>query len=311
MSLGSPHTRAPMNVVALIVVLATMSCGDNGRGQDSAPAPENPAGAGTIRTRISPPAGYTRVPYLEGSFGAWLRDLPLQQGRSAVRLHNGQLKGNQTVHHVVVDMDIGTRDLQQCADAAIRLRAEYLFSTACADEIRFVFTSGDTAFWKDWRAGMRPSVQAYRVSWRRMAEADSSYENFRYYLDVVFTYAGSLSLERELVKVEDPSKPEIGDVFIQGGSPGHAVVVVDVAESPAGDYAFLLAQSYMPAQDIHVLKSYEDVNPWYLARSSGTLRTPEWTFSYSELRRFALTSCEQREPTLNRGANPPTSEGNN
>ena len=44
-----------------------------------------------------------------------------------------------------------------------------------------------------------------------------------------------------------------GDFFIQGGFPGHAVVVLDVVEDPAGRRAFALAQSYMPAQDVHVL----------------------------------------------------------
>ena len=44
---------------------------------------------------------------------------------------------------------------------------------------------------------------------------------------------------------------QIGDVLIQGGSPGHAVIVVDMAENPAtGEKLYLLAQSYMPAQDI-------------------------------------------------------------
>lgn len=313
MSIDLLRTRSPMNTVTMVVVFAALSSMDIGRGQDYAPTPESPidAGAGTIRTRISPPAGYVRVPNLEGSFGTYLRDLPLRPGRLAVRLHNGKLKGNQTVHHAVVDMDIGSQDIQQCADAVIRLRAEYLFRTECTDEIHFSFTSGDTAYWKDWRAGMRPSVQANRVSWRRAAEVDSSYENFRHYLNAVFTYAGSASLERELVRVEDPSRPEIGDVFIDGGFPGHAVLVVDVAESPTGDRVFLLAQSYMPAQDIHVLKSYEDVSPWYRARSSGVLRTPEWTFSYGELRRFAPTSYEQREPTTNRRVNPPADGGSN
>ena len=44
-----------------------------------------------------------------------------------------------------------------------------------------------------------------------------------------------------------------GDVFIKGGSPGHAVIVVDVAIYPqTGKTVFLLAQSYMLAQQIHI-----------------------------------------------------------
>ena len=109
----------------------------------------------------------------------------------------------------------------------------------------------------------------------------------RQYLNAVFTYAGSASLARELTAIADPSRVRPGDVFIRGGFPGHAVLVADVAENTAGERVFLLVQSYMPAQDIHVL-----TNPgapgsaWYPARKNGSLETPEWTFSYTELRRF-------------------------
>ena len=49
---------------------------------------------------------------------------------------------------------------------------------------------------------------------------------------------------------------QIGDVFIKGGFPGHAVVVLDMAENDrTGQRVFLLAQSYMPAQDIHIMKN--------------------------------------------------------
>ena len=50
---------------------------------------------------------------------------------------------------------------------------------------------------------------------------------------------------------------EIGDVFIQGGFPGHAIIVVDLAENEVGEKCFLVAQSYMPAQEIHVLKNFK------------------------------------------------------
>src|SRR5262249_12957113 len=108
---------------------------------------------------IVPPAGFRRVDAARQSFGEWLRGLPLRPGRPDVRLVNGQLKGNQQAQYAVVDIDVGRRDLQQCADAVIRLRAEYLFATRRTDAIAFHFTSGDVASWADWRAGLRPVVQ--------------------------------------------------------------------------------------------------------------------------------------------------------
>lgn len=87
-----------------------------------------------------------------------------------------------------------------------------------------------------------------------------------------------------------------GDVFIRGGAPGHAVLVVVVAAKEAGESIFLLAQSYMPEQDIHILKNPgSDISPWYRARSGGELITPEWTFQYQDLKRFRQPKCEGSE----------------
>lgn len=78
---------------------------------------------------------------------------------------------------------------------------------------------------------------------------------------------------------------EAGDVFIQGGSPGHAVIVVDVAEGREGKI-FLLAQSYMPAQDIEILENLNnaEISPWFKASEIGILKTPEWDFEWSQLK---------------------------
>lgn len=247
----------------------------------------------SLESRIQPPPGFQRIRVLKGTFGAWLRGLPVRAGRQIVWLCNGKPKGNQDAHHAVLEIDVGKRDLQQCADAIIRLRAEFLRSRGCEDSIAFHFTSGDSASWPRWRAGERPRVRGNRVTWARTARPDASYANFRKYLIVVFTYAGTLSLAKELKPVKDRSAVKMGDVFIRGGSPGHAVLVVDVATNPAGERVFLLAQSYMPAQDIHVLKNPQSQgSPWYPAKQSGVLITPEWNFRYQDLRRFPPLGCD-------------------
>lgn len=238
-----------------------------------------------LAARFTPPAGHQRVDVAAGSFGAWLRGLPLRPGRSVVRLFDGRRKSSQDVHLAVVDIDVGAKDLQQCADAVMRLRAEYLFSAGRKDDVSFHFTSGDLARFDQWAAGQRPRVDGARVRWSRVRPPDSSYASFRTFMDTVFQYAGSKSLADELVPapVRD-LRP--GDVFIQGGFPGHAVIVVDVAVRPDGARAFLLAQSYMPAQDIHVLKNPATGEAWFTATAGQPLDTPEWTFPPDSLRRF-------------------------
>ena len=142
---------------------------------------------------------------------------------------------------------------------------------------------------RSWSEGFRPVVRGQQVTWEKSARQDGSYDSFRAYLNTVFTYAGTASLNRELQKVDDLRDLRIGDVFIQPGYPGHAVIVVDMAQNPrTGAKAFLLAQSYTPAQDMHILTNPGDraLAPWYDINIGSELRTPEWTFGNHNLRRF-------------------------
>jgi hypothetical protein len=250
---------------------------------------------GNVETRVKPPSGFERKPAQAGSFAAWLRGLPTKSGRPSVRLFDGKLKGNQEAHHLVLDVDVGKRDRQQCADAVMRLRAEYLHSSGRDGDVCFRFTNGTAARWDDWKAGMRPNLSTRNTRWEKTAAPDGSYASFRRYLDVVFSYAGTFSLERELDKVADARAIQAGDVLIAGGFPGHAVIVVDVAEDARGRRAVLLAQSYMPAQDIHVLRNPASPDsPWYVIDGDGPLSTPEWDFPAGALRRFSAACPERR-----------------
>ncbi|SCX81478.1 DUF4846 domain-containing protein [Alkaliphilus peptidifermentans] len=241
-----------------------------------------------IEDRFNVPEGFTRIEITEDSFGAYLRNLPLKAHDSRVLYYDGREKNKPNVYDAVVDMDLGNRDLQQCADAIIRLRAEYFYGKGEYDKIHFNFTNGFRVDYTKWMDGYRISVVGNEVSWVKRAEASNTYDDFRKYLDIVFAYAGTISLSQELhpVAVEEM---EIGDVFIQGGSPGHAVIVVDMAENiETGEKLFLLAQSYMPAQDTQILINPMDkeLSPWYSLNFGETLYTPEWTFSRRDLKRF-------------------------
>jgi len=242
-----------------------------------------------IVNRIPAPSGYERVESASGSFAYWLRHLPLKKGSPPVRLYDGRLKSNQSAHFAVIDIDVSTRDLQQCADAVIRLRAEYLYSKGDYGAIHFNFTSGHRADFARWIEGYRPVVKGNSVRWIRSARRDASYRSFRKYLDKVFEFAGTFSLARELAPVSDVGDMRIGDVFIQGGFPGHAAIVVDmVVHKESGKRLFVLAQSYMPAQDIYIPRNPLEpaLDPWYRLDFGDELKTPEWTFKRGDLKRF-------------------------
>lgn len=242
----------------------------------------------TIEGRYSPPEGFTRIEVAEDSFGKFLRNQKLKPYGEKSLYYDGRSKYSEGVYDSVIDVDIGTRDLHQCADAIMLLRAEYLYGHERFDQIKFNFVGGFLAEYQKWVDGYRIQVDGNDAKWIALAEYSTSYESFRKYMDMVFAYSGTLSLEKELtpVGIEDM---EIGDVFIRGGSPGHAIIVVDMAQnSLTGEKVFMLAQSYMPAQQTQILinKNNEIISPWYLIDTEAELLTPEWKFKQTELKRF-------------------------
>lgn len=240
-----------------------------------------------LKDRIAPPVGFSRKACETSSFCNWLRNVPLKPQGSKVHYYNGDVK-HHAQHYAVIDLDTGSRDLQQCADAVMRLKAEYHYSKRDYANIHFNYTSGHKVSFDDWRKGRKPIVKGNKVSFSGAGDqTDNSYRNFRRYMTQIFSYAGSLSLSKEL-KAVNFSQIHVGDVFIVGGLPGHAVMVMDVVENDEGDKRFLLAQSYMPAQDMHILINpmSEDKSPWYTTDIQTALYTPEWTFDLDDLKRF-------------------------
>jgi len=226
----------------------------------------------SLQGRFAPPAGTERVSVAPRSFAAWLRELPLLPIGSPVLLYDGQQKPRQDVHAAVTSLDVPKRDLQQCADAVMRLRAEYLLALGKPQQIRFHPDPG------------KPRVLAF---------AGGSRADFMSYMLRVFSAAGSASLQAELPKVDASTPLQPGDILIQGGYPGHAILVLDVA-SGGGRRLLLLGQSYMPAQQFHVLKNTQDpaLSPWFDEARLDTkpgLFTPEWwrPFARSDVRHFA------------------------
>lgn len=249
----------------------------------------NPVGT-TIENRFILPGGFERVVVPSDSFARYLRSLPLKPDGSKVKFYNGSTKNNYGIYDAVVDMDIGTEDLQQCADAIMRLRGEYLFKQRRYNEIHFNFTNGFRVDFSRWVQGDRVIVKGNKAYWAKSASPSHSYRDFRNYMKKIFMYAGTLSLSEELSPVAYKNL-KVGDIFIQGGSPGHAVIVVDLAiNTNSGKKIYLLAQSYMPAQDIQVLKNpmNKNLSPWYeLDVNTTIIETPEWTFNSTDLKRFA------------------------
>jgi len=253
------------------------------------PKPEellNKEGA-TIEERFKVPAGFQRVEAAEGSFAQFLRSQKLKPDGTKVKYYDGKVKA-ANVYDAVLDVDVGDRDLQQCADAVMRLRAEYLYKMGQYDKIKFHFVSGFLADYTTWMNGSRIKVDGNNASWVKKTGYSNEYSSFRQYMDMVFAYAGTVSLEKELksVTVKDM---KIGDVFIKGSLPGHIIIIVDMAENKTtGEKLFMVAQSSTPAQDIHILKSSENKNisPWYSINFGDELTTPEWDFTSNQLMGF-------------------------
>ena len=222
-----------------------------------------------VKTRFNVPEGYKRIESAPNTWESFLQNLPLKAHGSQVKLYDGTLKSNTSVCLAVVDLAIGNRNLHQCADAIMRLRADYFNAQEKYSEIEFLFVTGRRSNYKTWLGTRQPNAKNY---WA--------------YLENVFDGASTLSLNKQLIHVE-ADQLQIGDVFIKGGSPGHAVIVVDKCTNAKGEVKFMLAQSYMPAQEIEILiNPASPESPWYDLNFGENMISAEYTFTKDQLKRF-------------------------
>jgi uncharacterized lipoprotein YehR (DUF1307 family) len=253
-----------MNLQFLIIsLLMLISCnGNTGTARHKITTYSNVENPYKQIVSIPLPSGYKRVTADSGSFAAYLRNTGLK-AETTVYLYNGQPKQNQNAQYALLNISVGNTDLQQCADAVMRLRAEYLYLQGQFEKI--IFRDNDN------------TAYTFTTPYTRV--------HFNKYLNRVFGMCGSASLSKQLTIQTNFAAIKPGDVLIRGGFPGHAVIVMDVAVNDAGKKIYLLAQSYMPAQDIHVLKNpgAEELSPWYQVNDNLIIQTPEYTFTQNEL----------------------------
>ena len=77
----------------------------------------------TLVSKFPVPQGYERVTVQPKTYSHWLRHLPIRTDRTNVLSFRGYRLSRPSA--AIVAIDVGTRDLQQCADSVIRLHAEY------------------------------------------------------------------------------------------------------------------------------------------------------------------------------------------
>lgn len=155
--------------------------------------------------------GFERIISTKNSFANWLQQFPLNKS-NVVYLFDGSTKGNQQLHAAVLDVSVGTKNLQQCADAIVRLKAEYHLSKKEYSKIEF-----------------KTSETTYNFNEYGTKKQCFNHDCLLAFLELTFTYYGTYNLEDQLKKVTDYNSGSIGDVFIKAGAPGHAMMVADVA----------------------------------------------------------------------------------
>jgi hypothetical protein len=222
------------------------------------------------------------TPQPSDSWQYFLQHLPIKEG--PILDYRGNKLSNQAKHVAIINYDVGTTDLQQCADALMRLRAEYLFGQKRFSEIGFYFTSGDYYSWNAYCKGKRPIVHGNKVLFINSESSKYTHSSLRKYLDIVYTYAGTISLNKEL---KSANAFDVGTVVITPGSPGHCFIIIDKAKDKKGKDIFKLAEGYTPAQFIYILRNPDDeeINPWYRL-DKGVIETSSYRFTNYNLKKF-------------------------
>lgn len=218
---------------------------------------------------IPAPIGYHRM-YGNDGFATYLRSLPLHERGHKIQLYTGGDARLQVLGYAVIDFPL-LSNAEQCADACMRLRAEYLYNIGRYSEIHFRDVNG---------RNMRYQGGVSRSAFER-------------YLRNVYGVASTFSLSREL-ETRPLRDIQPGDVFVYAGvdrghKMGHAIMVVDVAENMFGNKVFMLAEGNTPAREFHILRNW--FNPfrsaWFsLDENAETLMLSPFKYKKNELKHW-------------------------
>lgn len=221
-----------------------------------------------IAEAFPPPEGAIRVE--ADAWGTWLQARPLADGDGPVKTWDGRVVGHPAR---VVELSLIGGHLQECADSLIRLRAEWRKERN--EPVMFHATSGDPMPWERWQKGERPYEHGRGLAWKPGTKG-----GWEAYLSRVYNWAGTISLKAyDTEPATDAPRP--GDLLVDPGSPGHTVVLLDVAKRGSETFV-LVGEGFMPAQDFHV-----EIGPhqgWW-AWEPGVM-LPHWPLPGETHRRF-------------------------
>lgn len=240
-----------------------------------------------IETKYTVPNGFERI--YNDDYSRFLRQFPLKNN-NIVKLHDNTDKVNNNIWDAVFDYDIGKGDLHQCADAVLYMRANFLYKKGLINKLHYNFVSGFKASYSDYITHFY-KIDNNNVSLvpRSRNLIDNS-ETLLKWLRQIFSYANTWSIDKYDSFSINISEIRPGDFFIKSNPPpsyGHAVNVVDVAvNKETNKKVFMLSQSYMPAQETHVLINPKNGSVWYSLDEFNDIITPEWTFTVNQLKRF-------------------------
>ena len=213
----------------------------------------------TIESYFEIPKNYKRIS--QSDYHSWIISKKINT-KDEVRYYDGRVKqGLNSVYKAKFVYDIGNKNLHHCADAAMYNQARYLFETKQYKKI--VFTNNFTGK----KYYYTKAFDIYNES------------TFRTYIVNCWKNMGTWSLETYDTVLVNVENMQVGDMFLIGGFPGHAMSVVDIIENNQGNKKFMLAQSFMPAQEQHILLNINDV--WF-----DSVNEIPWNFTNKDLRRF-------------------------
>lgn len=224
-----------------------------------------------------------------GSFSEYLVNFPLHPPDFPIRDYRAIPVENQDNHIAILKIDVGDKDLQQCADTWMRLYAEYFWLKSVTLRLDLNSQAASSFHGTITGTGFEPKKLKSVLSFYDSGEKDDSYSAFRKYFNIIFRFAGTIFLDKESLPVAGNDDIKPGDFIINSGRPGHSVVIVGVAKNNQGKRIYLLAESYMPAQDVDLLKNTGNpaISPWdELDVDASKTITAKYTFKPTSIKHF-------------------------